>query len=265
MSKPTLEVTAARRAAGSVADLYNDDLLTNIPRQTRFHTQPLRLHRTLLIEGATRTGICGSRSRFAPEPLKLRGSVSGLAQRRLSGIARAPPWALTMSRMGELALAWGLTDVRIGRVGWWGAEPLCGQPRRAADAAARNRLADGAAARVPHPRARRRTRPSRSRRDRGGQGARPLLPRVRQPDRGGALLDLPRHAPRPNGRLRRRAAGGRDLARADARVPRPLPRARRLALAARRRRARAPADRRAAAPRRRGRDRPRSCSRRTRT
>ena len=91
-------------------------------------------------------------------------------------------------------------------------------------------------------------------RDRGGQGTRPLLQGVRQPDRGGALRDLPRHAPRPHRRLRRRAAGRRDLARADARVSRPLPRPRRLALAPRRRRARAPADRRAAAPRRHRRD-----------
>ena len=87
------------------------------------------------------------------------------------------------------------------------------------------------------------------RRDRRGEGARPLLPRVRQPHRGGAVRDLPRRAPRPHDDLRRRAAGRPRLARADGRVPRPLPRARRRALAARRRRARAPADRRAAAPR----------------
>ena len=88
-------------------------------------------------------------------------------------------------------------------------------------------------------------------RARGGQGARPLLPRVRQPDRGGALRDLHRPAPRPRADLRRRAAGRRRLARADRRVPRPLPRARRLALAARRRRPERPAHRRAAAPGRR--------------
>ena len=65
--------------------------------------------------------------------------------------------------------------------------------------------------------------------------------------------------------LRRRAARRPDLARADARVPRPLPRARRRALAARRRRAGAPAHRRAAPARRAQRRRRRSCSRRTRT
>ena len=77
--------------------------------------------------------------------------------------------------------------------------------------------------------------------------------------------DLPRRAPRPRADLRRRAAGRRRLARADARVPRALPRARRRALAARRRRARATcastscfaASRRTACRR--------SCSRRTRT
>ena len=86
--------------------------------------------------------------------------------------------------------------------------------------------------------------------DRRREGARPLLPRVRQPDRGGGLRDLPRRAPRPLDHLRRRAARRPDLARAHGRVPRPLPRARRLALAARRRRAGAPAHRRAARPRR---------------
>ena len=102
-------------------------------------------------------------------------------------------------------------------------------------------------------------------RDRGGEGARALLPRVRQPDRGGGLRDLPDARRDHSHRLRRRAAGRPDLARADARVPRPLPRARRRALAARRRRARAPAHRRAAAPGGAERRRRRSCSRRTRT
>ena len=84
-----------------------------------------------------------------------------------------------------------------------------------------------------------------------GEGARPLLPRVRQPHRGGALRHLHRHPPRPRADLRRRAAGRRRLARADARVPRALPRARRRAVAPRRRRAGRPPHRRAAAPRRR--------------
>ena len=59
-----------------------------------------------------------------------------------------------------------------------------------------------------------------------------------QPGRGPALHDLPRRAPRPRADLRRRGAGRRDPGRAHARVPRPLPRARRRALADRRRRAR---------------------------
>ena len=87
-------------------------------------------------------------------------------------------------------------------------------------------------------------------RDRRGQGARPLLQRVRQPHRGRDVRDLPRRAPRPHGHLRRRAAGRRRLARADGRVPRAVPRARRRALAARRRRPGRPAHRRADPPRR---------------
>ena len=85
----------------------------------------------------------------------------------------------------------------------------------------------------------------------GGEGARPLLPRVREPDRGGDVRDLPRRPPRPHDDLRRRAARRRRLARADARVPRPLPRARRRAQPDRRRRPRRPAHRRADPPRRR--------------
>ena len=58
-------------------------------------------------------------------------------------------------------------------------------------------------------------------------------------------------APRPLADLRRRAARRRDPDRAHARVPRPLPRARRRALADRRHRPRGPEDRRAGRPGRR--------------
>ena len=146
-----------------------------------------------------------------------------------------------------------------------GVQPLRREPRRAADPAARDRRADGAAARVPHPAAPDGRGARARRRARGGEGARALLPRVRQPDRGGDLRDLHRRAPRPLDDLRRRAAGRRRLARADARVPRPLPRARRRALAARRRRAGRPAHRRAASAASRRTACRRSCSRRTRT
>ena len=88
-------------------------------------------------------------------------------------------------------------------------------------------------------------------RDRGREGARPLLQRVRQPHRGGDVRDLPRRAARPRAHLRRRAAGRPRLARARPREYRGLYHvARRRAVAARRRRAVAPAHRRAAAPRR---------------
>ena len=73
-------------------------------------------------------------------------------------------------------------------------QPLRREPRRAADAPAGRRLADGAAARVPHPPAAE-GRGARARgRARRGEGARPLLPRVRQPDRGGGLRDLHRRS-----------------------------------------------------------------------
>ena len=60
-----------------------------------------------------------------------------------------------------------------------------------------------------------------------GQGQGPVLPHLRQRRRGGAVPDLPRPAPRPDGHLRGRGAQGRRRGRADPRVPRPLPRARR--------------------------------------
>ena len=97
--------------------------------------------------------------------------------------------------------------------------------------------------------------------DPGGEGADRPVRGLLQPRRGAALPDLPGRAARPLGDLRRRGAGGRDPDRAHARVPRPLPRARRRAVADRRRRSRGPEDRRAGRARRatasveRGRDR----------
>ena len=82
-------------------------------------------------------------------------------------------------RTAEMDLSGRPTTAQCGRV-----QPLGREPRRAADAPARRRPAHGAAARVPHP-------PAAGRgggRARGGahrgEGARPLLPRVRQPHRG---------------------------------------------------------------------------------
>ena len=83
---------------------------------------------------------------------------------------------------------------RPSRAQWPRVQPLRREPRRAADAAARDRLAHRSAARVPHPPAAEGGGARARRRDRGGEGARPLLPGVRQPDRGGALRDL--HRPR---------------------------------------------------------------------
>ena len=148
---------------------------------------------------------------------------------------------------------------------WAGVQPVCREPRRAADAPAERGPAHRAAARVP-PAERAQGGGARPRpRARGGQGARPLLQRVREPDRGRDLRDLPRRAARPHDRLRRRAARRPDLGRAHARVPRPLPRARRLALAARRRRAGAPAHRPSCSAASSATASRRSCSRRTRT
>ena len=84
--------------------------------------------------------------------------------------------------------------------------------------------------------------------DPGRQGEDHALRDLLQPRRGPALRDLPRRAPRHRADLRRRGARRRDPDRAHARVPRPLPRARRRALADRRRRAGGPAAR-AALPR----------------
>ena len=83
------------------------------------------------------------------------------------------------------------------------------------------------------------------RRDPRGEGEGRALRGLLQPLRGPALRDLRGLAPRPLADLRRRAAGRRDPDRAHARVPRPLPRARRGAVADRRHRSRGPEDRRA--------------------
>ena len=122
---------------------------------------------------------------------------------------------------------------------WRRVQPVGREPRRAADAAARRRGAHRAAARVPHPAAAgRRGARARGRAARG-EGARPLLPRVREPDRGGALRICTDARRDHTIDLRGRAAGRPRVARTDARVPRALPRARRRAQPARRRRARA--------------------------
>ena len=181
---------------------------------------------------------------------QLRGQLVGVAGQlhHRDNCHRKPP-------SSGSAVAYGVRDVL----------PVGSEPRRAADAPAGRRPAHGAAARLP-PAAHAEGGGARARGgDRRGQGARPLLPRVREPDRGRGLRDLPRRPPRPHADLRGRAARRPDLGRADRRVPRALPRARRRALADRRRRAGRPADRRAAPARRAERRRRRSCSRRTRT
>ena len=115
--------------------------------------------------------------------------------------------------------------------------------------AARHRQPHRAAARLPHPARLPGGRARARRRDPRGQGEDRALRGLLQPRRGAALHDLPGRAPRPDVDLRRRGAGRRDPDRAHARVPRPLPRARRRAVADRRRRPRGPADRRALRPR----------------
>src|SRR4051812_10894194 len=103
------------------------------------------------------------------------------------------------------------------------------------------------------------------RRDPRRQGAHHPLRGLLQPRRRAALRDLHGRAPRRGAHLRRRGARRRDPHRADARVPRPLPRAGRRALAHRRGRAGGPQDRpalrpaggrRAASPRGRAGDEP---------
>ena len=157
---------------------------------------------------------------------------------------------LASSKMG------GITGPAAGRrpglglpgdVSTEGPAPL-GAPRRRALAAAGDRPADRPAARLP-PAARARRRGVRARRrDPRSEGEGRPLRGVLQPRRGPALPDLRRPEPRPVDDLRGRGAGRRDPDRAHPRIPRPLPRARRRALADRRRRRRGPEDRRAAAP-----------------
>ena len=77
--------------------------------------------------------------------------------------------------------------VRIGRLGCGRAQPLGRQSRRAADAPAGHRLAHRPATRVSRPLDAEGRGARAGDGDRGGEGARALLPRVRQPDRGGAL------------------------------------------------------------------------------
>ncbi len=147
--------------------------------------------------------------------------------------------------------------------GCWAVERgpgTAGAPRRRALAAAGDRPADRAAARLPPPaRARRRGLRPRRRDPRSEGEGRPLR-RVLQPRRGPAVPDLRRPEPRPGDDLRGRGAGRRDPDRAHPRIPRPLPRARRRPLADRRRRRRRPEDRRAAAAGRARRHRARSSS-----
>ena len=122
---------------------------------------------------------------------------------------------------------------------------------RPAPPAARHRAVEAAGDRQPHRAAARLPRAARLRRrraragagDHRRQGEDHALRDLLQPRRGPALHDLPRRAPRPERDLRGRGAQRRDPDRAHARVPRPLPRARRRALADRRRRARGPAAR----------------------
>src|SRR3954470_12896857 len=115
--------------------------------------------------------------------------------------------------------------------------------RHRAGQAARHRQPPRAAARVPHPPhlggGRERARRGDPRREGEDQPLRGLL----QPRRGPALRDLPGRAPRPHADLRGGGARRRHPGRADPRVPRALPRARRRAVADRRRRARRPQDR----------------------
>ena len=84
-----------------------------------------------------------------------------------------------------------------------------------------------------------------ARRHRRGEAEDPLLLGLLRPHRGRSLRALPRRAARRGHRLRGRAAPGRRRHRARRRLPRPLPRAARPALAARRDRPRRPARRRA--------------------
>src|SRR5688572_11399825 len=116
-------------------------------------------------------------------------------------------------------------------------------PDHGALAAPRDRPAQRAAARVPHPALRRRGGGRARRLDPRGQGEGGSLRGLLQPLGGAALRDLHRRAPRPRRDLRRRGARRRDPDRAHARVPRPLPRARRSPVADRRDRPGGPQDR----------------------
>ena len=116
-------------------------------------------------------------------------------------------------------------------------------PDHRARAPARHRPAHRAAARLPHPARVRRGGARAGRRHPRGQGDRGPVRGLLQPRRRGHLPHLPGRAPRADHDLRGRGAERRDPDRAHQRVPRPLPRAGRRAVADRRRRPRGPAHR----------------------
>ena len=105
---------------------------------------------------------------------------------------------------------------------------------------ARHRAAHRAAAGLPHPQRLRGGGARARRRHPRGQGDGRPLRGLLQPRHRGHLPHLPGRAARAGHDLRGRAAQRRDPDRALRRVPRPLPRARRRAVADRRRRSRGP-------------------------
>ena len=109
--------------------------------------------------------------------------------------------------------------------------------------AARRRRPHRPAAGVPPAARQRGGRVCAGRGDPRGQAEDRPLRDLLQPRRGPALPDLRGRAARRRPDLRRRGAGRRDLDRAHARVPRPLPRARRRAVTDRRDRSRGSEDR----------------------
>ena len=119
-------------------------------------------------------------------------------------------------------------------------------PDHRAGAPARHRAAHGAAAGLPHPQRLRRGGAGAGRRDPRGQGDGRPVRGLLQPRHRGHLPHLPGRAARGHHDLRGRAAERRDPDRALRRVPRPLPRARRGAVADRRGRPGGPAHHRAA-------------------
>ena len=202
----------------------------------------------------------GRAARRAPPAARHRSPASTSC--RSSGLGAGP--ARRSGSRASSSNAPGVSEVDGEHLGSRRAEPGRREPRHAAHEAPRDRAANRAATRVPRaldpPRGRARARAG----DRGREGARALLPRVREPDRGGALRRLLRRPARPHDHLRRRAARRRRVGRAHGRVPRPLPRARRRAVAARRRRARSTCASTGSSGASRPTASPRSSSRRTR-